>query len=209
MANNVIDLNKEVSDLVELWKKHNTELLKAVDYANQLGKSLPKKPSDVSEKVDVANNNIVNIKKQSIDLTEKQRLSEIKLQKAREKAFDDYERELKKEQQLLANAQNLYSKVEAKLRTLQNEYKGLATKKELGLRLSIQEEKQYSNLQARIQKYDTILKGVDATMGKYQRNVGNYASAFNPLSNSINQLTREMVLDFSGLAGMADVYLLF
>jgi hypothetical protein len=29
-------------------------------------------------------------------------------------------------------------------------------------------------------------------MGKYQRNVGNYASAFNPLSNSINQLTREM-----------------
>jgi hypothetical protein len=29
-------------------------------------------------------------------------------------------------------------------------------------------------------------------MGKHQRNVGNYVSAFNPLSNSINQLTREM-----------------
>jgi hypothetical protein len=29
-------------------------------------------------------------------------------------------------------------------------------------------------------------------MGKHQRNVGNYAGSFNPLSNSINQLTREM-----------------
>ena len=29
-------------------------------------------------------------------------------------------------------------------------------------------------------------------MGKHQRNVGNYAGAFNPLSNSINQIGREM-----------------
>jgi len=46
-------------------------------------------------------------------------------------------------------------------------------------------------LSGRITKYDNTLKAVDASMGKYQRNVGNYAIAFNPLSNSINQLTRE------------------
>lgn len=36
------------------------------------------------------------------------------------------------------------------------------------------------------------LQKIEAGAGRFQRNVGNYASAFNPLSNSINQLTREM-----------------
>lgn len=36
------------------------------------------------------------------------------------------------------------------------------------------------------------LQRIEAGAGRFHRNVGNYASAFNPLSNSINQLTREM-----------------
>lgn len=38
---------------------------------------------------------------------------------------------------------------------------------------------------------DTKLKAIDATIGKNQRNVGNYASGYNALGNSINQLSRE------------------
>lgn len=38
---------------------------------------------------------------------------------------------------------------------------------------------------------DTKLKAIDSSLGKNQRNVGNYASGFNALGNSINQLTRE------------------
>lgn len=272
--NNVIDIQKEVNDLVELWKKHNLELSKTVDLVNEYGRGIPKKPADVDAKTINVVESINRVKKISIDLTEKERIAQIKLDQAREKAFDDYQKNLDKKTQAeqkaaekaireseriikqkekefakfekefnkyeadlakqaiaeqkarkakvqailneakalqslerqkekeLANlakeqaklkvAENLYNKVQQKLNSLQNEYKGLATKKELGLRLTTQEEKQYNNLQARIQKYDTVLKGVDATMGKYQRNVGNYASAFNPLSNSINQLTREM-----------------
>ena len=40
-------------------------------------------------------------------------------------------------------------------------------------------------------KLDAELKTLDATLGKHNRNVGNYASGYNALGNSINQLTRE------------------
>ena len=40
-------------------------------------------------------------------------------------------------------------------------------------------------------KLDAELKTLDATLGKHNRNVGNYASGYNALGNSINQLSRE------------------
>lgn len=44
---------------------------------------------------------------------------------------------------------------------------------------------------ARIQELDKALKAADASQGKYNRNVGNYKSGFNGLSNSIQQIIRE------------------
>jgi hypothetical protein len=38
---------------------------------------------------------------------------------------------------------------------------------------------------------DKALKTADATMGVWNRNVGNYASGFSPLKNAVNQITRE------------------
>lgn len=109
------------------------------------------------------------------------------LQRQKEKALKDAEREEAK----LKTAENLYNKVQAKMNAFANEYKALAIKKELGIKLTNDEEKAYNRLQGRIQNYDKALKAVDASMGKYQRNVGNYASGFNPLSNSFQQLARE------------------
>ena len=40
-------------------------------------------------------------------------------------------------------------------------------------------------------KLDAELKTLDSTLGKHNRNVGNYASGYNALGNSINQLSRE------------------
>ena len=122
---------------------------------------------------------------------ERNRIAELKLATQREKAFDKYEVQLSKEQAKLQASETLYGKVQSKMNALSNEYKNLATRKELGIALTAKEEQRYSFLQAKIQTYDKTLKAVDASMGKYQRNVGNYASGFNPLSNSINQLGRE------------------
>lgn len=114
--------------------------------------------------------------------------STVRLEQAIERKNKALEREVSK----LQASQNLYNKVQQKLNTLSNEYKALAIRQEISGKLTEKEAQRYEFLQGKIQKYDGALKAVDASMGKYQRNVGNYASAFNPLGNSINQLTREM-----------------
>ncbi|MBX3241024.1 MAG: hypothetical protein KIT80_16075 [Chitinophagaceae bacterium] len=48
------------------------------------------------------------------------------------------------------------------------------------------------NLLKDIQQLDAELKKVEASTGRFQRNVGNYSSAFNGLQNSINQVSREL-----------------
>jgi DNA repair exonuclease SbcCD ATPase subunit len=109
-----------------------------------------------------------------------------------EQAIDRKNKALEREVAKLQASQNLYNKVQQKLNALSNEYKALAIRQEISGKLTEKEAQRYEFLQGKIQKYDGALKAVDASMGKYQRNVGNYASAFNPLGNSINQLTREM-----------------
>jgi hypothetical protein len=175
----------------------NKEVAKLISNINSAGEAMKtiKTPSGSDSAVKNLSNNLIaqekNIQKVQQAL-EKARVEEIKLQQAREKAFDKYDAQLAKEQAKLEASQQLYSKVQAKLNALSNEYRNLAVKKELSGKLTDAEAKRYDYLSSRITKYDTTLKAVDASMGKYQRNVGNYSSAFNPLSNSINQLTREM-----------------
>jgi len=110
------------------------------------------------------------------------------LEKQRNLAIAQAEKESAK----LAILDNVYSKVQAKLNAVSNEYKDLATRKELGIKLTDDEAKRYEFLLTKITKYDTTLKAVDATMGKYQRNVGNYASGFNPLGSSIGRIAQEL-----------------
>jgi len=175
----------------------NNEVVKLISNINSAGQAMQsiKTPSGSDSAVKNLSNNLIaqekNIQKVQQAL-EKARIEEIKLQQAREKAFDKYDAQLAKEQAKLNASLGVYSKVQQKLNTLNNEYRNLAVKKELSGKLTDAEAKRYDYLSSRITKYDTTLKAVDASMGKYQRNVGNYAGAFNPLSNSINQLSREM-----------------
>lgn len=129
---------------------------------------------------------------QNVRNAERTRLAEIKLAQDREKAFDKYEKQLQREEAKLKTAEGAYQRIQNGLNSMTMAYRDLAIRKELNGTLTKGEEKQFAYLQARIQKFDTALKAVDASMGKYQRNVGNYTGAFNPLQNSINQLTREM-----------------
>lgn len=96
-----------------------------------------------------------------------------------------------RERQRLGNTLNIYNAVQQKMSKLQSEYRNLATAKQLGMTLTDREEKRMANLEKRIQNYDKTLKAVDASMGIYRRNVGNYASGFNALNNSVAQIARE------------------
>lgn len=185
--------SKKVWDDLQRIDEGLLSILNHINGINSTSKSL-KLPSQISGATG-ANvqqlEKVIAIRQKSEKVIERERLEELKLQRQREQHFDKYEKEYQREQQKLAASENLYNKVNQKLRQLGVEYTALATKKELGLRLTDTESKRYDFLQQRIAKYDKVLKAVDASMGRYQRNVGNYASAFNPLSNSINQLTRE------------------
>jgi len=114
--------------------------------------------------------------------------SEISLAAARERQAKALEREQGK----LEAANSLYQKVQQRLNELQKEYRDLATMKELGATLTDKESKRYNELEGKIKKYDTTLKAVDASMGKYQRNVGNYASGYNALGTSVSRIAQEL-----------------
>ena len=52
--------------------------------------------------------------------------------------------------------------------------------------------KLFKALSNEFKELDSRVRGAEVSVGEFQRNVGNYASGFNSLGNSINQLTREM-----------------
>lgn len=122
---------------------------------------------------------------------EQTRLAEIRLQQQREKAFDSFDKNAKKEEAALKKAETAYQRIQNSVNILTKTYQDLAIRKELGGTLTVREEKQLQSLTTRINTYQTALKNTDAIIQKNGRNVGNYASGYNALGNSINQLTRE------------------
>ena len=134
---------------------------------------------------------IESLKKQLIDL-EKQRKNENN--QIREIVLSKRELQRQIDLEIKSNLEviGLYGKVNAELNILKNSYRDLAIKKELGEQLSKKEQASLTTSFEKLTKYDQALKKVDASMGIHGRSVGNYASGFNPLSNSISQITREL-----------------
>jgi hypothetical protein len=123
---------------------------------------------------------------------EKNRLQEIKLEQAREKAFDKYQKQSTRELEQVKKVSGLYNQAQIKVRELSEMYNDLAIKKQFGQQLTAKEQTQLAKLTAELNIYQSALKKVDSDIQKNQRNVGNYASGWNGLGNSINQLSREM-----------------
>lgn len=114
--------------------------------------------------------------------------SEISLEQARIRN----EKALQREQAKLEASITLQSKTNRQLLLVQKAYDELALKKQRYNNLSLAEEKRLTTLTGTLQKYRAIQDGVNTTVGKFQQRVGAYVqNGFNPLSNSINQLTRE------------------
>jgi len=84
-----------------------------------------------------------------------------------------------------------YNRTQAQLNKLTAVYNDLSVRKERYNNLTDNEEKRLVTLTRVNEKYNGVLRTTDAAIGKNTRNVGNYASGWNGLSNSINQLTRE------------------
>lgn len=125
--------------------------------------------------------------KMQLDLVKKQEQISQQAQRQAEKEARATASQIRAQEKL----NSVYSRVDQKLSGMVKTYRDLAIRKELGAKLTDNEQKSYDYLQQKIQKYDSALKTVDATMGKHQRNVGNYRSAYDGLGFSFAQLTRE------------------
>jgi hypothetical protein len=184
----------------------NNEVVKLISNINSAGQAIQsiKTPSGSDSAVKNLNEKLIRQEKLYTDLQIKlQRYAQaqqqtaiknnqleastIRLNKAKETSV----RQLEREQAKLAQANNLYNQTQLKVNQLTQTYNALAIKKELGLQLTTKETTQLSKLTTELNIYQSALKKVDADIQKNQRNVGNYASGWNGLGNSINQLSRE------------------
>lgn len=191
--------------------KAQEEILKLGNDALIASKNISKvnTPSGVNANSSSASNITASLNKQTDALAKNQlqvdrlRLAEIKLQQAREKSVDSFTRKETKEQQLLTRSETAYNRIQGSVRKLTQTYQDLAIRRELGGNLTKREEAQLVSLTNRLNMYQGALKKVDADIQKNQRNVGNYASGWNGLGNSINQITRELpAFTFSAQTGI-------
>jgi hypothetical protein len=134
---------------------------------------------------------IESLKKQLADLTQ-QRRNEDTVVRSQILTKRELQRQVDAEIKSNLQAIGLYGRINSELNVLKNTYRDLALKKELGEQLNKREQESLTKSFDKLTKYDQALKKVDASMGVHGRSVGNYASGFNPLSNSISQITREL-----------------
>lgn len=190
--------------------KAQEEILKLGNDALKASANISKinTPSGVTANSNNAQNITSSLNKQTEALAKKQtqierlRVAEIKLQQQREKAVDRFTANEQKQQQALARSETAYQRIQSSVNLLTKTYQDLAIRRELGGTLTKREEAQLVSLTNRLNLYQTALKKVDADIQKNQRNVGNYASGWNGLGNSINQITRELpAFTFSAQTG--------
>src|SRR5690606_18195420 len=101
-------------------------------------------------------------------------------------------RQAEKERQQAEKLNNAYNRISALMRQATAEYNNLAARKNFGIALTEKEEQRYLQLQARIERFNNVLKKTDADIGKFIRDVGNYGKHWDGLRFQTNQLIREI-----------------
>lgn len=188
------ELFKEIDSVI---KTHIKTLGMAADEMAMLNKQYQIKPSEYVK----ASKEQIRVEREKIKLEQDQiRLNKLK-QAEEQKTTKAITAKIptlkqlatlhKQEQRNLEKTQGMYNRVQQRVNTLTKQYNDLATKKALNGKLSHAELQELKILEVQLNKYQSALKKVDANIGKHQRNVGNYKSAYDGLGFSIAQLTRE------------------
>jgi len=189
------EIGKEIASTLGILEKFDSELKSIAKTMNgELATAQKKTVQDINaiNQAEIESEKLVQQKlrtqKLQLDLQQKQDRIAKQAQAQAEKDARITATQIRNQEKL----NSVYSRVDQKLSAMVKTYRDLAIRKELGAKLTDNEQKNYDYLQAKIQKYDAALKTVDATMGRHQRNVGNYAMANSQLNFSVTQLAREM-----------------
>jgi len=189
------EIGREVAATLGILEKFDSELRSIAKTMNgELATAQKKTVQDINaiNQAEIESEKLLQQKlrteKLQLDLRQKQERMAKQAQTQAEKDARTTATQIRNQERL----NSVYSRVDQKLSAMTKTYRDLAIRKELGVKLSNDEQRSYDYLQAKIQKYDAALKTVDATMGRHQRSVGNYAMANSQLNFSVTQLAREM-----------------
>jgi hypothetical protein len=188
------EIGREIASTLGVLEKFDSELRSIAKTMNgELATAQKKTVQDINaiNQAEIESEKLLQQKlrteKLQLDLRQKQERMAKQAQTQAEKDARTTATQIRNQERL----NSVYSRVDQKLSAMVKTYRDLAIRKELGVKLSNDEQRSYDYLQQKIQKYDNALKTVDGTMGKHQRNVGNYKSAYDGLGFSFVQLTRE------------------
>jgi TP901 family phage tail tape measure protein len=121
------------------------------------------------------------LKIQTAQQSTKAEADAIRLQTLKNRELEKSEARLRKEAKAQADANSAYTKASNRLNELRKSYKDLAV---AGNENSTEARK----MRREIDSLDKTLKRVDGNVGQFQRNVGNYSSAFSKLSGALGTL---------------------
>jgi hypothetical protein len=186
------------NDVIKVEKEYNAQLKATlqneilIERNKQAKIQSDKKEIEGLRELDKAIQQENNTKKSAIALSEAQR-----------RAGESQARSMKVQK-------GAYSELSAELRVLFTQSANVASEmyqlEVAGLKASpqyVKLSKTFEDLKGRTAKLDGALKQIDSTLGRNQRNVGNYASGYSGINNSINQLTRELpAFTFSAQTGI-------
>lgn len=173
-------MNTVLRDMVDLF---DVKLRKSVQVLNQAS---PSNSSTLKE----ANKAMIE--------SEKLLREQIKTEQLKQKVEKESAKIREKELKTAQDKNNIYKQESARLNDLRNAYKNLAAAgKENGIvaRGLIQD----------ITKLDAKLKGIDASVGQFQRNVGNYAGAMEGFSHKISDFGKEIALTLTAAFGATSI----
>lgn len=207
--NDLIKLNEVIAECTRLLKEQATGWQSIVKEIKNVNQSAPSQYIKMQREASKA---IIDLEKAEQQYTKTLQQKEILEQKylatqraiiqtseASRKASENYTKSIERQAQAeakaeiqLAKSANTYTMIEQRVKVLTQTYNDLASKQALGMKLNQEEINQLAKMQGQLLGYSNILKTVDAQIGKNQRNVGNYASGWNPLNNAVGQLTREL-----------------
>jgi hypothetical protein len=176
-------LNKEIEKLIGSAAVLETKLANAT--------AAQAKSTKATTDALIAEEKLIAAKQRNTDATQKNADKETKASQTRSKYITQEtidvrlkNKELAQTYTELSKNAGAYDKHDAQYRKMAKSLKDMAFEGKEGTKDFIEKEKALTTLGNR-------LKSVDAITGSHTRNVGNYASSWNGLGNSINQLTRE------------------
>lgn len=167
----------ETKELLEIYKTLDVELTKVVKNVAKVSQGYKSNVAGDIQKAAAAEKQLT----QAMLDSEKIKRAKIQTEKSLISLQQQKERATQREIKQRVDLKNAYTQESRTLTSLIKQYQNLASQgRENG--------KVAKGLLQEITRLDTKLKGIDKTVGRSQRNVGNYSSALDGLKGRMNQL---------------------